>query len=153
LEFESWRGCSSEIEYTEYDIFRDIEIYNAFPALERSKFANYFLQDYIKKEKIIEFCKFLLMLNDKHINELSIVLKFTEFEIASLQSIKHFQKLLSKINETHYADAFHLWTAERNNLDFFLTLDKKFINVIRNSQCDIFECQPILPEEYDSLFI
>lgn len=32
------------------------------------------------------------------------------------------------------ADAFHLWCAEHNNCDFFLTLDFKLINVLKRSR-------------------
>jgi hypothetical protein len=32
--------------------------------------------------------------------------------------------------EKHLADLYHLWTAEENSLDYFITLDCKFINAV-----------------------
>ena len=153
IEFEGWRGRTSNAEYTEYDMFLDIPVYAANSALERSKFSGSYLDKYLKKEKLVRFCKFLSQLNDRNIAHLMPILPLNDFEKESLSLIKDFQFLLSKMHENHYVDAFHLWTAERNKLDFFLTFDKKFVNVIRNCNFDKFECQPISPEEYSNLFI
>jgi hypothetical protein len=41
-----------------------------------------------------------------------------------------FIEIRKHIPKSHVDDAFHLWTAENNNLHFFLTMDKRFFNNI-----------------------
>ncbi len=61
------------------------------------------------------------------------LLHLSEFEIESFESLDWFQKLCSKFGgEENYPDAFHLWTAERNNLDYFLTLENKMANMFQD---------------------
>lgn len=43
-----------------------------------------------------------------------------------------FIHLRTTLGEAQLADAFHLWTAEEAHLDVFLTMDKKFLNNVRN---------------------
>lgn len=43
-----------------------------------------------------------------------------------------FVHLKTTLGEAQLADAFHLWTAEEAHLDVFLTMDKKFLNNVRN---------------------
>jgi hypothetical protein len=43
-----------------------------------------------------------------------------------------FVYLRTTLGEAQLADAFHLWTAEASHLDVFLTMDKKFVNNVRN---------------------
>ena len=57
-------------------------------------------------------------------------LGLTEFEVESLKNLKCFQ-MLCKISNgpENYPDMFHLWTAQRNHMDVFLTLDKTMANI------------------------
>lgn len=43
-----------------------------------------------------------------------------------------FQTILKQTGPEHVLDAFHFWTAEIHQLDAFLTMDKKFLNVYGN---------------------
>ena len=43
-----------------------------------------------------------------------------------------FIHLRKTLGDAQLADAFHLWTAEKAGLDVFLTMDKKFLNNVRN---------------------
>jgi hypothetical protein len=43
-----------------------------------------------------------------------------------------FVHLKTTLGGAQLADAFHLWTAEEAHLDVFLTMDKKFLNNVRN---------------------
>lgn len=62
----------------------------------------------------------------------------SEFEIESLRTIDRFHFFCQKSGKPEdYVDIFHLWTAERNDLDVFLTLDGAFQDFI----------SPILNEE------
>jgi len=44
----------------------------------------------------------------------------------------HYLKLLKHTGGAHKADLYHLWEAEHNELDAFVTLDEKFVNATRN---------------------
>jgi hypothetical protein len=58
--------------------------------------------------------------------DLKITLGLTDFEIDSLQNLKYFQMLCATgRSPEHYPDIFHLWTAQRNRIDVFLTLERK----------------------------
>jgi len=49
-----------------------------------------------------------------------------------LSRIKHprFLKLLKATGGSHAADLYHLWEAEHNGLEYFITLDRKFVNAV-----------------------
>lgn len=57
-----------------------------------------------------------------------------EDQMQFFEGIKNprFQKIVKHLGSSHIDDAFHLWTAETNNLNVFLTLDFRFKNVCRN---------------------
>jgi hypothetical protein len=45
----------------------------------------------------------------------------------------------------HTADLYHLWTAEHNELDYFITLDEKFVNAVTLPtpiQSSVIVCTP-----------
>lgn len=58
--------------------------------------------------------------------DLKTVLGLTDFEVDSLRNLKYFQMLCTVgQSREHYPDMFHLWTAQRNCIDVFLTLERK----------------------------
>jgi hypothetical protein len=60
-------------------------------------------------------------------------LKLSDFDIASFNDLNWFRYICSRCGTTeNYVDAFHLWTARRNSLDAFLTLENTFQNIISN---------------------
>ena len=81
----------------------------------------------------ISFMEWLCSLDERHVTailECKAVLGLTEFEIESLRNLRCFQKLCAiSQSRDNYPDMFHLWTAERNRMDVFLTLDKTLCNV------------------------
>lgn len=83
----------------------------------------------------IPFIEWLLRLDDKGVQS---VLKnceeigLTEFEIESFMKIDWFKFVCSRFGSPeNYPDAFHLWTAERNDIDVFLTLERKLPNIVK----------------------
>jgi len=123
------------------------------PALERSKLASSYFEEYIQKDKLIDFINLLSNISPQNWEQLRNLIKFDDLELGSIKNIDEFKRLLTCITENHFADAFHLWTAERNGLDFFLMIEKRFINAIRDSGFTEFNCQPITPAEYCQLFL
>ena len=116
------------------------------PAVERSRFyqGDYFA--YARKggkrdrklglETTIGQIPFMQMLCGLKEDFLPLWMPFkqalglTEFEIESLKNLKCFQ-MLCKISDSaeNYPDMFHLWTAQRNHMDAFVTLDSKMANI------------------------
>ena len=49
-----------------------------------------------------------------------------------LEQISHprFLKLLERTGGDHAADLYHVWEAEHNGIDAFVTLDRKFVNAV-----------------------
>jgi len=55
----------------------------------------------------------------------------TDFDLESLENIEWFKFLCKRSGSPeNYPDVFHLWTAERNNLDAFLTLETRLPNLV-----------------------
>jgi hypothetical protein len=62
-----------------------------------------------------------------HHNEIGL----TEFEAESFKQLDWFKFICSRFGSSeNYPDAFHLWTAERNKIDVFLTLEKTLPNIV-----------------------
>lgn len=56
-------------------------------------------------------------------------LKLTSNEVSSLGDLDWFQHLAMRLqSDENLPDAFHLWTARRNEMDVFVTLDRKLNN-------------------------
>ncbi|MEE9584678.1 MAG: hypothetical protein V3W51_04275 [Candidatus Brocadiales bacterium] len=53
----------------------------------------------------------------------------------------------NKQNKNQLLDAFHLWCAEHNKCDFFLTLDFKLIRVLRNNRKHALLVEVVKPSE------
>ena len=68
-------------------------------------------------------------------------------EQKNLAQIGQFKLLCRHLARTHYPDAFHVWTAEANGLDYFLMMDKRFPNAIRNRRDLDFRCKAVSPDE------
>ena len=129
---EGWKA-SVGARGTNGDIFSKVKIETVPCAIDRS----YFMQTsdfakYIDKNSVIEFCNFLNELNvDLLKNYAEFWSNLPDWMRANLQRIDRFHELLNAVaSKNHWADALHLWTAETIGADFFLTFDRKFINVL-----------------------
>lgn len=60
----------------------------------------------------------------------------TEFERWNLARLHEFVELCRAVGPTRLGDAFHLWTALCNGLDYFLTTDRKFLDALRRNATD-----------------
>jgi hypothetical protein len=146
LHFERIRG---RIGVQNFNALNGCTIKWCQPALERSKFLKSLnFQDVIAKggkndrksgkelgeANQISFFKQLCALNREKVEAViascASIMHLTEFEIDSLRSISWFQFLCTRSGIETYPDIFHLWTAERNGLDVFLTLDNDLPDLI-----------------------
>jgi hypothetical protein len=133
----------------EFNALRGCELAVCRSPIERSRFrATYDFSAHLrkggKKDKQrglndntfsqIGFISWLISLSNGQVKDIlknSELLHLSEFEIESFESLSWFKALCRKFGgEENYPDAFHLWTAERNNLDYFLTLENKMTNML-----------------------
>jgi predicted nucleic acid-binding protein len=73
-------------------------------------------------------------------------LGLSTFEEKCLRRAHVFKAICQGIDRAHYPDALHLWTAEENNLDVFLTTDRRFRNVIDRQNIEL-HCHIMFPNE------
>jgi predicted nucleic acid-binding protein len=117
------------------------------PAIDRTKFRSGSFFDVIqkngkkdrKKRKKsselgqIPFFTWLKSLSDNEVKSIisnSSHINLTKFEIESFKKLDEFKLICDEANNPeNFPDAFHLWTAHRNSLDAFLTLDKGLIKL------------------------
>jgi hypothetical protein len=144
LDLETMRG-SFDLRGGKGDLLKDVKVEDIPSAVDRSKLQQ--TDDFFKKESLIKFCKFLLEVDVREFEKRHnwFLSRFTDFERQNIKSLKRFNELCCALDETHYPDAFHLWTAEVNGLDFFLTADRKFINVMSKTSRSHLKTKPIAP--------
>ena len=118
-------------------------------AIERSRFQQMPLDTFAEKSTRVDFCRWLLSLDYRELAKRpKFMSMFSDFERRNLESLGRFREICANLDETHYSDALHLWTAEVNSLDFFLTSDKKFINVMTKTSQVALTTRPICPCDF-----
>ena len=65
----------------------------------------------------------------------------------NLRNVQRFRELCAGLSEKQFPDAFHLWTAEINGAQMFLTTDRKFIRVMTKTKKTNLSCVPVSPQE------
>lgn len=145
LRNESWhRSVINKIGF----VFADIEIKEVESAVERSYFQQSDLSLHLKKERIIDFYKSLLNFDPSKADFDSPMFKRLPPDmVTNLKNIERFKTICKDISDNQLLDAFHLWSAETNNMDYFLTVDKKFIRVMTQSKSIDLPCPPISPSQ------
>jgi hypothetical protein len=146
LDLEDWKRNGSGSSSKLGDLFPNSEMGEIEPAIERSYFFQTNLLDYLDTSSVVDFCNWL---NVKGVGEHALKNRqyknFPESMKSNLENISRYQEMCRTLQkEEQYIDAFHLWTGETNNIDYFLTADKKFINAIKNSNS---KCKPVLPSQ------
>lgn len=128
------------------DALAECKLNRCPPAIERSRFQGGAFPDFFRKggkkdrkygikSKIsqIAFMQMLCGLDGERLSKsemLITALKLTEFDVESLKGLKTFQRLCKLSNSAeNYPDIFHWWTAQRNQIDVFLTVDFTFVNI------------------------
>lgn len=128
------------------DALAECKIERCPPAVDRSRFQGGLFPGFARKggkrdrktgldssHSQIAFMQLLCDLTNHSVSELISLGKprgLTDFEIESLRNLSSFKQLcrLSGSAE-NYPDMFHLWTAQRNKMEAFLTLDSKLANI------------------------
>lgn len=113
-------------------------------AIERGKFVGALLEKFVKKggkkdgddgENRASQIAFFKWLNKLGPDAIAKILEtrgrrnLTDFECESFEDLGWFRALSDRLrSDENLPDAFHLWTAKRNRIEVFLTLDRKLIN-------------------------
>jgi len=124
-------------------LLENVPIFYAKSPVERSRFQQTDMDAFANKETFIRFCKVLLSVNLSQRENKSDVRKL----IPNLESIERFKEICRDLSETHYPDAYHLWAAETNKMEYFLTTDKKFIQAMTRTKRTRLNSQPIAPRD------
>ena len=150
LKFESFkatRGWQGSIG----DLFRDIKYENVRSAVERSYFwQTTDLSKYSSGEGQVGWYKeFLLKVDEQQLlEEIKGHIDLPEFDKQNLAKLNRFRDICRYLDTgDHIRDAFHLWTAEVNGLDYFLTADKSFTNKMTKSTPLELPTPPISPAD------
>lgn len=146
LDYEDWKSSSSGRDNLG-DLFPNQQMKIIEPAIERSYFFQSKLLNYIKKESVKEFCQWL---NAKGVREsiykIANIQELPEKMRKNIDNIARYQEICHRLQKIdQYIDAFHLWSGEIENISYFLTIDKKFINAVGKANSS---CIPILPSEF-----
>ncbi|ATD68255.1 MULTISPECIES: hypothetical protein [Luteimonas] len=115
--------------------------------IERSRLMSLPSNTYNSKECQTDFFKMLLEANRR--GDLQNLRRWplTKFELQSVEEFGRFAEICSCLTESQYVDAWHLWTAERSGIDFFLTLDKRFVNAMTRTSRVSLLSRPIYPSD------
>ncbi len=128
---------------------KDCNISSCPPPIERSKFRQTInIHEYLakggKKDRKrgknlgkmnqIPFMEWLQTLDKPSVALLidhKETLRLSDFEVKSLENINWYQFICRRSNSReNYPDIFYLWTAERNCIEVFLTLESKLPNIV-----------------------
>ena len=111
------------------DIFDGCTFDTLSPPLDRSKWG-LGLDQLCSKEDVINYCKCIFLTPSRERVEDVIAgmrenprFNLSHFEENCLRKSHVFREICKGIGQTHYPDALHLWTAEENSMDVFLTHD------------------------------
>jgi predicted nucleic acid-binding protein len=148
IELETLNGTlfpSSQIA----DCFDGVTIDHLDPPIDRSKLQKMSEDEFCKKETRVKFFDWLRSINPADLADKPWFLAtFSAFERRNFESLGRFRAICRDLAQTHFPDAFHLWTAEVHGLDYFLTADKKFINALTKSSRINLITRPIGPSDF-----
>jgi len=149
LDFESFRR---PIRLKPFNALNGCKISNCPSPVERSKFRKTInFDEHVskggKKDRKkgsgeicdfnqIPFISWLLSLENSHVERLlaqSSNIGLSEFEVESLKELDWFKFVCNRFDTPeNYPDAFHIWAAERNSIDIFLTMETKLVNTVNS---------------------
>lgn len=144
--FEGWKRSGSSSIDEMGNVFAGSTIHHVDAAIERSYFFQTTICEFIETEQVVEFCKWLLTPKIEVLAEkLSGNPRFPVAVLERFAQIQRFRDLCRGLAEKQFPDAFHLWTAEVNGADCFLTIDGRFIRAMTESKNINLPCKLMSP--------
>ncbi|MBM9615267.1 hypothetical protein JWJ90_13365 [Desulfobulbus rhabdoformis] len=148
LQSEGWKRSGSFAANSIGNIFSGVSIKSVEAAVDRSYFFQMELGKFIKTQQVIEYCKWLMSPGiEKLADRLSGNPAYPLWLLNNIKNVQRFRELCQGLAEKQYPDAFHLWSAEVNGSDLFLTIDGKFIRAMTQSKRISLPCQPMSPSK------
>lgn len=148
IDFEAWKRPGSFPLNRLGNVFSGVEFNHVDAAVERSYFFQSDFSGYFGKDQVIEFCRWLLAPNIETIaDRLAPTKHYPDFLLRNLQRVQRFRDLCVGLSENQYPDAFHLWSAEVNGMDLFLTTDRKFVGAVTKTKKLSLPCMPLPPSQ------
>lgn len=134
---------------TKGDIFAGSPITGVPDAVDRSYFASKTLDQLARRDDVIGFCRLLRQTTPQLLEgSIEFWASLPPAMQANLRDLGRFHELIDALpHKRHWPDALHLWTAETNAANFFLTMDKKFINALTKTARLSLPTRPLLPSE------
>jgi len=143
---EAWKRPGSFPSNPLGFLFSDDTFKHVDAAVERSFFFQPGASEYNSENQMINFCKWLLDPKAEDLaDRLSAQDRYPAFLLNNLRGVQRFRDLCRGLAEKQYPDAFHLWTAEVNEIDYFLTADGKFIRAMTETKRLNLPCMPLSP--------
>ncbi len=132
------------------ELFNGVEFEHLPSAVERSRYQGLPLEEFSDKKVRLEFFEMLRQwahMSEERIALLTERFRLPEFEVEGLRHLSRFCELCGSLppRDDKIIDVFHLWTAERSDVRYFLTFDRKFINYMTATSRVRLHCRPILP--------
>lgn len=148
LQSEGWKRSDSFPTKSIGNIFSGVSINHAEAAVDRSYFFQMELGQFIKTQQVIEYCKWLMTPGiEKLVDRLSGNPAYPLWMLNNIRNVQRFRDLCHGLAEKQYPDVLHLWSAEVNGSDLFLTIDGKFIRAMTKSKSINLPCKPVSPSE------
>lgn len=153
LQWESWQGYHSlRNNLTPLAAFQNIRFSEVPSPIERTKFFQ--TADWTAGEEVEKFLKWLLNADTQKLcNMMGKAKSCTDFERLCASNLDVFKNMCSDcvFGEKRARDAYHYWAAECSSIDYFLTVDFKFINAYKNAIKDkklSAKCKVVSPTEF-----
>lgn len=148
LGHEAMRGSANVVARSRGDLRTQITTAHLEPAVERSFFQQSRFPEFLSEEKILQFYEMLLNLSYENLESTPQFLeRLDDFTKTNLMDLERFKLLARAVGVAHIRDAFHLWTAETNQLEYFLTMDQRFINILTKTSKLPLKTIPISPRD------
>lgn len=130
------------------DLLGEVRFRHARAPVERGRFLSLASGEYVRTEWRGWFCRTLLdAYKNGLLERLMDSVALSSFEQESVHEFGRYAQICSAIHEGHHVDAWHHWTAERNRIDYFVTLDRRFINAMTQTARLPLPTRPVLPSE------
>lgn len=131
LQWENWLGFQSmRNNVTPYYAFNGVEILHIDSPIERSKFFQ--SANWLKGEEVEKFIDWLLTCDLNLLWRIESLL--SSYEMENFKNLDIFRVLCSEevFGRKRARDVFHLWAAECAGIDYFLTVDFKFLRIFED---------------------
>jgi hypothetical protein len=153
LRWEIWQGNHSmRNNLTPLAAFQHIRFSEIPSPIERTKFFQ--TANWVAGEEVEKFIDWLLKIDTQRFYDMiNKMQSCTDFERLCASKLDIFKSMCSEsaFGRKRARDAYHYWAAECSGIEYFLTVDKKFVNSYNNAIKDkklLTKCKVITPTKF-----